>query len=538
MKNSDRLLIKNGTVYDGTGASGVRADIAIADGLIQEVNERIELPNYQVIDASGLAVSPGFIDVKTHSDFSLPLNPTADSKILQGVTTEIIGHCGFTAAPVRSGKVELLADYLSALAGATKFRVTAFGPYMDSFPKTSVNVGMLVGYNTIRLMVMGMDSRPPTARQLSEMIESLEEALAAGALGLSVGLFTPPGAYARQADLVALGQILARYKAGYFFHLRDESIRVLESVAEVIDLAERCGVHTQICHFKCSGLDSWGKSEAVARMVMDAKARGLAVDLDLYPYTAAVNPLRNLLPQWAQADGTDAMVDRLADPDVRERIRADLSKYGLTNFGHIDSWDTIQISDSPTFPSHIGRKLGAVADELGEDPVDLICRMLVSDRCATLVLVFSIDEADIRQLLSSTFALVGSDGNCVSHLGPTRIGSPHPRYFGTFPRVLGKYVEREHVLTLERALHKMTGASARAMRMSDRGFLQRGLRADVTIFDPANFVDRATYEDPYQYPSGSRTTVIVNGVVVVRDSAHTGKTPGVILRRRDDGSVR
>lgn len=537
MTSSSNILIRNGTVYDGAGSSGVLADVSIVNGLIHEVGPDIDPDGFDIIDASGLAVSPGFIDVKTHSDFSLPLNPTADSKVLQGVTTEIIGHCGFTAAPVLPGKAELLAGYLSALSRSIEFRATDFGPYMNSFPDTSVNVGMLVGYNTIRLMVMGMDSGAPNPDQLSEMIELLEEALEAGALGLSVGLFTPPGAYAQREDLVALGMVLKRYNAGYFFHLRDESFGVLASVAEVIDLADVCGVHTQICHFKCSGLDSWGKAVDVINMVTEAKARGLQVDLDLYPYTAAVNPLRNLLPQWAQADGTDAMVERLADPGVREKIRTEIQKSGLTNFGHIESWNSIQISGSPSFPSYIGRKLGDIAEELGEDPVDLICRMLVADRCATLILVFSIDESDIRQLLASSFSLVGSDGDCVSHLGATRVGSPHPRFFGTFPRVLGRYVKRDNVLTLERAIQKMTGASALAMRIVDRGFLKKGYRADVTIFDPSNFVDRATYEDPYQYPTGSRNTVIVNGVVVVRDSAHTGATPGSILRRSMKGDV-
>lgn len=531
------VLIRGGHVYDGSGAPGKLADVAVSGDRIAAIGPSLTGDAATVIDATGLAVAPGFIDVKTHSDFSLPVNPTADSKIMQGVTTEIIGHCGFTAAPVLPGKVPLLTDYLSALSGPVKFKETSFSDYMNTFRATSVNVGMLIGYNTMRLMAMGMESRAPNADELAAMIAMLEDGLQAGALGLSAGLFTTPGSYARRDDLVAFGRVLHRHRAGYFFHLRDESFGVVESVQEVLDLAETCDVHAQICHFKCSGLDSWGKAEQIAEMVLNAKARGIQVDLDLYPYTAAVNPLRNLLPIWSQAGGTDAMVERLKEPEIRQRIRADIQSKGLTNFGHIPSWDNVQISTSPSLGRYAGRTIGALAAELGKDPLDLVCDALIADRCATLILVFSISEDDIRYLLRSSFALVGSDGNCVSICGPTREGKPHPRFFGTFPRVLGHYVDELHVLPLEQAIHKMTGASARAMRLQDRGLLEIGMRADITVFDPAGFKERSTYEDPFQYPGGERTHVLVNGAVVVRDSRHTGALPGSILRRTSAGAV-
>lgn len=532
------VLIRGGCVYDGSGSKGRLADVAVSGQRIAAVGPALAGSAAATIDATGLAVTPGFIDVKTHSDFSLPVNPTADSKVLQGVTTEIIGHCGFTAAPVLPGKLSLLTDYLSSLSGPVRFRESTFAEYMDSFPAMSVNAGMLIGYNTMRLMVMGMDSRPPDARELAQLVELLEEGLTAGALGLSAGLFTTPGSYARREDLAALGHVLRRHNAGYFFHLRDESHGVIESVQEVLELAETCGVHVQVCHFKCSGLDSWGKADRIIEMIVAAKARGLKVDLDLYPYTAALNPLRNLLPLWSQAGGTEAMCARLAEPEARQRIREEIERVGLTNFGRIPSWNCVQLSTSPSLAGHAGKSIGALAKERDVDPLDLVCDTLIADRCATLIIIFSISEEDIRRLLASSFALVGSDGMCYATCGPTAQGRPHPRYFGTFPRVLGHYAGELGVLPLEQALHKMTGASADAMRLVDRGYLRPGMRADITIFDPADFRDRATYDDPFQYPSGKRNTVLVNGQIVVRDATHTGARPGGVLRRGADGAVR
>jgi len=532
------VIIRGGCVYDGTGNPCQTADIAVRGEHIAEIGPALAGEAATIVDATGLAVAPGFIDVKTHSDFALPVNPTADSKILQGVTTEIIGHCGFTAAPVLPGKVGLLSDYLSSLAGPVQFRESTFAEYMDSFKAMSVNAGMLIGYNTIRLMVMGMESRPPNAVEMAQLVELLEEGLKAGALGLSAGLFTTPGSYAQRDDLITLGHVLRKHNAGYFFHLRDESHGVIESVQEVLDIAETCDVHVQICHFKCSGIDSWGKADRIIEMIVDAKARGVQVDLDLYPYTAALNPLRNLLPLWSQAGGTDAMCERLRDPKVRQQIRDEIERVGLTNFGRIPSWDAVQLSTSPSLAEHAGKSIGLLAKERDIDPLDLVCDTLIADRCATLIIIFSIAEEDIRRLLASPFALVGSDGMCYSTCGPTAKGSPHPRYFGTFPRVLGYYSGELGVLSLERAVHKMTGASADAMRLADRGYLRPGMRADITIFDPADFRDLATYDKPFQYPSGTRNTVLVNGEIVVRDAKHVGAMPGHVLRRTADGAVR
>lgn len=531
------ILIRGGRIYDGSGAPGVLGDIAIRDGRIAAMAAKLEGDAAHVIDATGLAVSPGFIDIKTHSDFTLPINPKAESKVRQGVTTEIIGHCGFSVAPVLPGKVELLRDYLSPSAPWLPFRETSFSDYLDTFPATSVNAGMLVGHNTLRLMVMGMDNRAPTPSELAAMISLLEEGLRAGALGMSSGLFTAPGSYAAPEEMIAFGHVLKRFNAAYFTHLRDEASKVLESVAEAIGIAEACGVHVQIVHLKCSGTDNWGKAATALDMIAEARARGFEVDCDAYPYAAGSNPLKNLMPQWVQAGGVPAMIERLALPETRRRIVADIERDGLNNWGRIPSWDCVRISISPNLPQFSGRTMGALAAERGQDPIDTVCDYLIEDKAATRVLVTSISEDDIREIIHRPEPLVGSDGNCVATYGIVSQGLPHPRFYGTFPRIIGHYVDELGVLPLERAIFKMTGGTARALNLSDRGLLRDGFRADIAIFDPADFKERATYADPHQYPSGARTTVIVNGVLVVENARHTEALPGRVLRRAIDGRV-
>jgi N-acyl-D-amino-acid deacylase len=537
MAGQHDILIRGGALFDGSGRPGMPGDVAIAAGRIVKIAPRLNDAAAKTIDASGLAVAPGFIDIKTHSDFTLPINPKAESKVRQGVTTEIVGHCGFSVAPVLGGKVELLRDYLSPSAPWTPFRELTFAEYLDSFPATSVNAGMLVGHNTLRLMVMGMADRAPAASELAAMIELLEQGLRAGALGLSTGLFTPPGSYAHADEIEAFGHVLKRHNAAYFTHLRDESNHVLDAVQEAIDIAERCQVHVEIVHFKCSGTDNWGKAAVALQMIADAKARGLDVDCDAYPYAAGSNPLKNLLPQWVQAGGVPAMLERLKVAETRTRIRADIARDGLNNWGRIPSWDCVQISISPHLPQFAGRTLLSLATERGQDPVDTLCDYLADDQGATRVLVTSISEDDIAHIVASPMALVGSDGNCVAPYGTVGKGMPHPRFYGTFPRIIHHYVRERGALPLELAIHKMTGASARALKLKDRGLLQDGYRADIAIFDPEDFRDRATYADPHQFPSGARTCVIVNGEMVVENAVHTGALPGRVLRREPSGAV-
>ncbi len=531
------ILIRGGTVIDGSGRAGEKADVAIAGGRIAGIGPGLAGVATRVVDAAGLAVTPGFIDIKTHSDFVLPINPKAESKVRQGVTTEIIGHCGYSVAPVLPGKAQLLADYLSGGAPWLPFRETSFPAYLDSFPRVAVNAGMLVGHNTLRLMVMGLDDRAPSPAELQQMIALLDEALGAGALGLSTGLFTPPGSFAEPSEIMALCAVVARHKALYFTHIRDEANKVMEAIEEAIAVARAYPIHVEIVHLKCSGVDNWGKAGAILDRLDAARREGCDIDCDAYPYAAGANPLKNLLPPWVQVGSNDDMLARLAEPETRARIEAEIADHGLNNWGRVPSWDAVQISISPKLPQHAGRTVGALAAEQGVDPIDLVCDMLIEDNGATRVLITSIAEDDIRTIVRSPSALVGSDGNCVADYGIVGQGMPHPRFYGTFPRIIGHYVRDEHLLPLETAIHKMTGATAHALKLRDRGLLAEGHRADVTIFDPEDFRDRATYAEPHRYPSGARTRVIVNGVVVVDNAVHTGALPGIVLRREADGSV-
>ena len=531
------ILIRGGTLYDGSGKPGKPADLAIAGGRIAELGPALAGAAERVIDAAGLAVTPGFIDIKTHSDFTLPINPKAESKVRQGVTTEIIGHCGFSVAPVLPGKTQLLADYLSGGAPWLPFRETSFPDYLDTFPAVAVNAGMLVGHNTLRLMVMGLEDRAPTAAELDQICALLDEGLGAGALGLSTGLFTPPGSFAQTAEIMALCAVVARHKAAYFTHIRDESNKVLEAIEEAIAVARAYPIHVEIVHLKCSGVDNWGKAAQILDRIEQARAEGCDIDCDAYPYAAGANPLKNLLPPWVQIGGNEAMLARLALPETRGRIEAEISDHGLNNWGRIPSWEAVQISISPKLPQTAGKTVAALAAERGVDPIDQVCDHLIADNGATRVLITSISEDDIRTIVRSPKALVGSDGNCVADYGTVSQGMPHPRFYGTFPRIIGRYVHQERLLPLEQAIHKMTGGSARALKLRDRGLLAEGYRADVAIFDPADFRDQATYADPHRYPTGARTTVIINGIVVVDNAKHTGATPGQVLRRDASGAV-
>src|SRR5215469_10846508 len=531
------VLIRHGLVIDGSGRPGAIGDIALSDGRIAALSASLTDDATRVIDAEGLAVTPGFIDIKTHSDFVLPINPKAESKVRQGVTTEIVGHCGFSVAPVLPGKAQLLADYLSGGAPWLPIREMGFPEYLDTFPAVAVNTGMLVGHNTLRLMVMGLEDRAPTDIELNQMSALLEDGLRAGALGMSSGLFTPPGSFAKPDEIKTLCAVLKRYNAAYFTHVRDEANKVMEAVEEAIDISSATGVHVEIVHLKCSGGDNWGKAAQILDRIATARAAGCDIDCDAYPYTAGANPSKNLLPGWVQIGGNEAMLARLAQPEVRTRIKAEVSKHGLNNWGRIPSWEAVQISISPRLPKTAGQTVAALSAMRGCDPIDEICDHLIADNGATRVLVTSMSEDDIRTIVCSPTALVGSDGNCVATYGVVSQGMPHPRFYGTFPRVISRYVHDERLIPLEQAIYKMTGGSATALKLRDRGLLRIGYRADLAIVDPDDFRDQATYADPHQYPSGARTTVIINGAVVVENASHTGATPGLVLRRDADGWV-
>ena len=530
----DDLVIRNASILDGTGGASFAGDVAVRDGRIVTVGGHYTGTAKRTIDADGLTAAPGFIDVKTHSDFTLPYAPRAESKIHQGVTTEVVGHCGFSVAPALPGRAALLQEYLGGFAPWIEIKETTFADYMADFPRTAVNTVMQVGHNTLRLMTTGMDDRRPTAGEMDRMTRLLEEGLAAGAIGMSSGLFTAPGSFADSDELLALVRVVGRHGGTYATHLRSEAGAIFDAVREAVTIAEQSGVHVQMVHMKLSGLENRGRAPSLIAEIEAARGRGVRVDCDVYPYTCAANPLRNLLPLWVQEGGVQAMLARLADAGVRWRVAREIAERGLTAFGRIASWDAVSISTSRTRSADAGRSIAGLAHEAGREPIDFITDLLTADQGATFVVVCSIDEADVQALLGSPAFVVGSDGRAVASDSVAGQGRPHPRFYGTFPRVLGRYTRELGLLALPEAVRKMTGRSAELVGLIDRGLLRPGFCADITIFDPATVADRATYDDPHQFPAGI-PTVIVNGTVVVDSGAHTGALPGRVLRRGPAG---
>lgn len=527
------IIIRGGTVIDGTGAEPFDADVVVANGRIIEIGQHVAFGDAKIIDASGRVVAPGFIDIKTHSDWTLPLMPLAESKIYQGVTTEVIGHCGYSCAPVLPGKVDALAEYLSPSAPWLTFQEVGFADYLSTYPSLSVNTIHLVGHNTMRLMAMGLEDRPPNPAELEHMRSLLKAALDAGALGMSSGLFTAPGSFSETEELVALGRTLETEGGRYFTHLRDEGNTVFDSVHETLEFAEQVGIHVQIVHMKLSGLDNWGGAKQAMRILKDARHRGVLIDCDVYPYTAASNPLRNLMPSWLQEGGIEGTLARLANVDDRARLRREIDEEGLNNFGRIPSWDAVRISISPNLPQYAGRTIQSIADERAIDGFDMALDYIIEDQGQTRVLVESISEDDLRDFIRSSEIMVGSDGNSVAPYGTTGQGRPHPRFYGTFAKVLGHYSRDLGLLPLNVAVYKMTGRSANALGLKDRGVLKPGFRADITVFNPTTIAQMATYEDPHQFAVGV-DTVLVNGVPTLQGGEHTGALSGRVLRRQTD----
>jgi N-acyl-D-amino-acid deacylase len=526
----DDVVVRGGAVIDGTGAPAREADVSVSAGRIVAIEPRSARPARREIDARGQVVAPGFIDIHTHSDFTLPLNPRAESKIRQGVTTEVVGNCGFSVAPTLAGRAAMLREYLASSAPWLTFRETTFRDYVDNFPATAVNVILQVGHNTLRLMTAEMENRAVTAAELATMERLLDEALTAGAWGMSSGLFTAPGSYADAEEIHALARVLRRHGGGYASHIRDEANSVHDAVREAIAVADATGVHVQIAHLKLSGMDNWGGTERLLGEIDAARRRGLAVDCDAYPYDTASNPLRNLFPRWVMEGGIGPMMERLRRPEVRTRLRAEIARDGLNNFGRIPSWDAVRVAVAPRLPEQAGQTFGEIARRRGVDPFDAVCDFVIDDRGETRILVTSMSDKDVHAISATPWITVGSDANALATSGITSQGKPHPRSYGTHARLLGPFVRDLRLLTLPAAIHKTTGAAAAALGLRDRGVLREGAWADIAVFDPDTIADRATYDEPHRYAVGV-TAVVVNGEVVIDGGDHTGALPGRVLRR-------
>jgi N-acyl-D-amino-acid deacylase len=532
------ILIKNGVVVDGTGKPAFKADVGIAAGRIALVAEDIEQEAKRTIQAQGLHLAPGFIDAHTHSDLTLLVNPRAESKIRQGVTTEVIGNCGGSPAPLLGATMEEARTEAKSLGLDVTW--ASMAEYLERLrkPGIAVNVVPLVGHNTVRGAVLGFDDVQPTPGQQAEMERLVAQAMEQGARGLSTGLFYPPGFYARTEEVIGLARVAARRSGIYATHVRSETNRLFEAVAEAIEIGKQAEIQVQISHVKLEGYRNWEGADRLLAMLEDARLRGPAlsaaegvrVGCDQYPYTAGVSWLAYILPYWAQAGGAKAVGKRLSDPEVRARLRKDWeeNRAEWEDRGGMRDWTDILITDCVPRPDVQGRNIAEIAADEGKDPLQTSLDLIVVSEGQEECECFGQLEDNVRVLMRHPLEVVGRDGDALAPYGVLARSRPHPRYYGTFPRVLGHYVREEKVLSLEEAVKKMTSVTAERFGLSHRGVIREGAWADLVLFNAQTVADRATYTDPHQYPEGI-PCVVVNGVVVVDQGEHTGALPGQVL---------
>ncbi len=524
------IKIAGGEVIDGTGAPARRADVGVTGDRITTVGDLLAEPAGRTIDAAGRTVTPGFIDMHSHSDWRLWGNRRAESKIRQGVTTEVVGNCGFSPAPVSDEHRSEMPGFALYVPPGMDFSWRSVGDYLARYERDGValNVAQLIGHGTLRLAAMGFARRPPTAREQAHMERMMDEAMADGAYGLATGLIYAPGSYAATEEIIGIARRAAGGRGFYASHIRGEGATLLDAVAEAIRVGREGGLPTQVSHVKAAGRPNWGKVTDALALIDAARAQGQDVMADVYPYTASSTTLRTLLPDWVLEGGIDAMLERLADRATRERIREDLTGGGETLLRGLD-WADIMVAYSPSRPDAQGRRIAEIAAAREENPLDAAIELIVAEQGKGYMILFQLDEADLRRALVHPHVMIGSDGSSLAAKGPLAAGKPHPRSYGTFPRVLGRYARDERVLSLPDAVWKMTGLPARRLGLADRGVLAPGAQADVVVFDAATVADRATYEDPHRYATGIGH-VLVNGRVVIADGEHTGALPGRVLR--------
>ena len=524
------LKLAGGRLIDGTGAPAVRADVGVTGERIAAIGDLSREPAGRVVDAAGLTVTPGFIDMHSHSDWRLLGHPLAESKIRQGVTTEVVGNCGFSPAPVSDEFRSEIGGFALYVPPGMDFGWRSTGDYLQRYADQgiAVNLVQLVGHGTLRLAAMGFARREPTARELLVMERLMDQSMAEGAWGLATGLIYAPGSYARTEEIVAVARRAAARGGFYASHIRGEGATLLDSVAEAIRIGREGGLPVQVSHIKAAGRPNWGRVKDALALIDRARAEGLDVMADAYPYTASSTSLRTLLPDWVLEGGIDAMLGRLRDRSVKDRIRGELTG-GSPVLSRGLGWEDIMIASSPSRPDAQGRRLSQIAAAWSRDPLDAAFELLLAEEGRGAIILFQLDEADLRQALGHAQVMIGSDGSALAAEGELARGKPHPRNFGTFPRVLGRYAREQGLLGLEDAVHKMTGLPARRLRLFDRGVVRVGAQADLVAFDAARVADLATYDDPQQYPAGIEH-VLVNGRVVIARGEHTRALPGRVLK--------
>ena len=503
------LVIRGGTVFDGLGHPGQVRDVAIASGRIVQVAARVDGRATEEIDARGLAVAPGFIDIHSHVDGSLKADPRAESAIRQGITTIVAGQDGDSRA-----------------TGDTDDSFAAMMQGMEALAP-AVNVASMVGLGSIRERVIGEMDRPATAAELARMTAMVERALHDGACGASSGLEYTPGGFASREELIALCRPLRARRLPYATHMRNEDDHVLEAMDEAIAVAEGAGCPLEISHLKMQGQANWAKLDQAFGKIAAANRRGMDVTFDRYPYLAYSTGLTNLFPLWSRDGGVDAFLARLEDASAAPRIKeATLAK--VTGLG---GWDNVEVTSVRNEGDRAaeGKRLGSYAASIGADPYQAATDLLRRSRGGVGMVGFAMSEGNLERILAHPLAMVCTDGGGFATDGPTRRGTPHPRGIGSCARVLGRYVRERQALPLADAIAKMSGHTARRLRLRERGQLRQGFAADVVAFDPARIADVATYENPFQYPVGI-SAVIVNGRIALRDGARVGTGQGKALR--------
>lgn len=528
------LLITHAHIVDGTGSPWYEGSVAVRDGKIAAIGRLGHLSAKRTIDAHGMVVSPGFIDLHSHSDYTLLVDGKAESKIRQGVTTEILGESE-SAGPVLGPDAEHIDSELAPLG--IKRTWTTLGEYFSVLQKhgMAVNIASYVGAGQVRWDVMGNVNRPPTSAEMEQMKSLVDQSMRDGAIGLSAGLIYPPDTYAKTEDFIELAKVVARYGGIYTSHIRDEGDHEPEALREAISIGEGAGVPVHILHFKMAGHENWGKIGEMAAIIQAARDRGIDVTADQYPYIAGMTGLQMCLPPKYLEGSHQQVIDRLKDPKSREEIRK-LIASGLPGWYDevpaSEGWHGVMVMSvqNPENKQYQGKRMDEVAQMMGKDPVDAFADLLISEKTFPYAIYFQMSEQDVRTALREPWVGIGSDGLAVS---PEMkfMGQPHPRFYGTFPRVLSEYVREQKVITLPDAIRKMTSLAAQITGLTDRGLLRPGMAADIVIFDPQKVRDTATFADPAQYPDGI-PYVIVNGTVVIDGGKHTGALPGRVLYGR------
>lgn len=526
------LVIRNATIVDGTGAPSFRGDVAVSDDRIVEVGEVTGIGRRQ-LDADGLCLAPGFIDMHSHTDHYLLVNPTAESKTTQGITTEVCGNCGSASAPLLDPKDrEDIAQFLSENGSSADW--TSMDEYFAVLERSGIAPNFLtfVGHGSLRSGVVGYDDRPATEDEMERMRALVAESMAAGAVGLSSGLIYAPGCYGGTAEVTELCRPVGNVGGLYSTHMRSEGDQLLEAVEESISIAEQSGARLQISHHKSCGPANWGKVHGSLGLIESARGRGLDVAADQYPYVATSTGLSVNLPNWAHDGGDDRLMERLRDPAVADRLRAETTSHverGYTD--PIQGWKDIVVASVKSEPNKWTQGLSVfeIAQRWAVEPYDALIRLLMEEWCRAAMIHFTISEDDVETVMRAPYVMVGSDATARALTGPLAVGKPHPRTFGTMPRILARYVREKGVLTLEEAVRKMTSLPAGRLGLTDRGRIAPGCAADIVLFDAETVADAATFANPFALAKGI-PHVYVNGVDIIHDGRPTGNMPGRCLR--------